>query len=441
MAALFSHFGARRYAYNWGGRAASDGNRFCYVAYKRRAEGSKSARAARAARSGFPKFKKRGSDCDRYRIQHRALRLEVAVMWSYRVSGRVRTHENMRKLARTRRRAPNGPGSVQRPIRRRGTRVEIVFAVDVARPQSRTRCPTLPRWWVSMSGCVLATVADADGNILARPPQPRALDCVLDEIRVADRRRSRCENGSRRYRERTRELGALHARARNIRTNCLHHITTDLAKSHGTTVVEGAVWSALAQQKHLLGARTRRRQLHDAAPRGNPATARLQDPLVRVRADHRRQVLSSSKTCPHVGMSKTYGWAAKWTARSARRSTTATTTPRSTSLPTRNETTLHAVSAAADGAQLGLRSSGVQKQDLNRHHPSGQPGRELGRAQDGYSTTRCRTAHRSGERDGAGRSTRTREPGNTESARSLWNPETGYTNQSANQTPRFRVTL
>ena len=189
-------------------------------------------------------------------------------MWSYRASGGSAPTRTCANWPATPRRDPNAPRSAQRTIRRRGTRIEIVFAVDVARPQSTNQVAD-PASVVGVDVGVrrLATVADADGNILARHSNPRALDCVLDEMRVADQPcRSRCVEGSRRYRERSRELGALHARARNIRSNCLHHITTDLAKSHGTTVAEGAVWSGLAQQKHLLGARTRRRQLHDAAP-------------------------------------------------------------------------------------------------------------------------------------------------------------------------------
>ena len=222
---------------------------------------------AEGGKVGFPKFKKRGSDCDRYRISTGALRLDGRRHVVIPRVGRVRTHENMRKLARLVEKGPERAKIRSATIRRRGTRIEIVFAVDVARPQSTNQVAD-PASVVGVDVGVrrLATVADDRGEVIARHDNPRALDCVLDEIRVADRCRSRCVEGSRRYRERSRELGALHARARNIRTNCLHHITTDLAKSHGTIVVEGAVWSALAQQKHLLGARTRRRQLHDAAP-------------------------------------------------------------------------------------------------------------------------------------------------------------------------------
>ena len=147
VGALFSHFGARRYAYNWTVEQLRR-HRFCYAAHKRRSESvpeiasgpaghaydwramraapaypdrrdlrkqwnvekhqrcvnsetgevwwtqnSKEAYAngifdacdafdkwarscAEGGKVGFPKFKKRGSDCDRYRISTGALRLD-----------------------------------------------------------------------------------------------------------------------------------------------------------------------------------------------------------------------------------------------------------------------------------------------------------------------------------------------------------------------------
>ena len=394
VAALFSHFGARRYAYNWAVEQLRR-HRFCYVAYKRRcesvpeivsgsaghgydwramrsgpaypdrralrkqwnvekhqrcvnaesgevwwtqnskeayangifdacdafdkwarscAEGGKGGKGSKGGKVGFPKFKKRGSDCDRYRISTGALRLEGRRHVVIPRVGRVRTHENMRKLARHTEKGPERARIRSATLRRRGTRVEIVFAVDIARPQSANQVAD-PASVVGVDVGVrrLATVADADGDILALHPNPRALDCVLDEIRVADRRRSRCVNGSRRYRERTRELGALHARARNIRTNCLHHITTDLAKSHGTTVVEGAVWSGLAQQKHLPGARTRRRQLHDAAPGEIRRQLGYKTRWYGSELIVADKFYPSSKTCSQCGHVQNIGWAAKWT--------------------------------------------------------------------------------------------------------------------------------
>ena len=139
-------------------------------------------------------------------------------------------------------------------------------------------------------------------------------------------------------------------------------------------------------------------------------------------------------------MSKTSDGPPNGPARSARRSMTATTTPRSTSLHTRGETTLHAVCAVADGAQSGLRSSGVQKQDLNPPPPLGATGRELG------TSPRRLQQHQmlggspeAGTRRGgsAVKDTRTRE--HRISAEPL-EPRDGVHKSKRQQTPRFRVT-
>ena len=385
QAGLFSHFGARRYAYNWAVEQLLR-HRFCYVAHKRRAasvpeiasgptghaydwravraapaypdrrelrkqwnvekhrrcvntetgevwwpQNSKEAYSngifdacdafdrwarscAEGGKVGFPRFKKRGSGCDRYRISTGALRLDGRRHVVIPRIGRVRAHENMRSLARLVEKGPDRARIRSATLRRRGPRIEIVFAVDIARPQSTDQVAD-PDSVVGVDVGVrrLAVVADDRGEVIARHDNPRALDSVLEDIKSVSRRRSRCVGGSRRYRELTRRLGALHARARSIRSNCLHHITTDLAKSHGTIVAEGAVWSALAQQKHLPGARTRRRQLHDAAPGEIRRQLGYKTRWYGSELIIADKFYPSSKTCPSCGHVQDIGWAAEWT--------------------------------------------------------------------------------------------------------------------------------
>lgn len=271
------------------------------------------ARVDGSRQVGFPRFKKRGSDCDRYRVTTGGLRLEGRRHVVIPRIGPVRTHENMRKLARLVEKGPDRARIRSATIRRRGSRIEVVLSVDVARPQQPRVVDPDSVVGIDVGVRWLAVIADADGDILKRHANPRALDHVLDDIKTASRRRSRCVRGSRRYRELTRRLGDLHARAHNIRTNRLHHITTDLAKSHGTIVVEGANWSGLAQQKHLPGARTRRRSLTDAAPgeirRQLGYKTRWCGSQLVVADQH----YPSSKTCSSCGHLQDIGWAAKWT--------------------------------------------------------------------------------------------------------------------------------
>jgi putative transposase len=111
----------------------------------------------------------------------------------------------------------------------------------------------------------LATVADEDGTVVQRVPNARPLDAALKELRHANRARSRCTKGSRRYRERTTEISRLHRRVNDARTHHLHVLTTRLAKTHGRIVVEGLDAAGMLRQKGLRGARARRRGLSDAA--------------------------------------------------------------------------------------------------------------------------------------------------------------------------------
>ena len=66
----------------------------------------------------------------------------------------------------------------------------------------------------------------------------RALDRSLTRLRRIHRARARCRPGLLRYRRRTSAISALNARLANQRSDAIHRLTTRLAKTHGTVVVE-----------------------------------------------------------------------------------------------------------------------------------------------------------------------------------------------------------
>ena len=179
------------------------------------------------------------------------------------VIGTVRTHENMRRIERLIR---SGRARVLAiSVRRNGTRIDASVRVLLQRPiQPKVALPD-SRVGVDVGVRRLATVADADGTVVERVPNPRPLDAALKELRHASRARSRCTKGSRRYRERTTEMSRLHRRVNDVRTHHLHVLTTRLAKTHGRIVVEGLDAAGMLRQKGLPGARARRRGLFDAA--------------------------------------------------------------------------------------------------------------------------------------------------------------------------------
>ena len=99
--------------------------------------------------------------------------------------------------------------------------------------------------------------------VIERVENPRALDRNLAQLRRLHRARSRCVRGSVRYRRRTEALSVLNARIANQRVHAMAVLTTRLAKTHGTVVVESLYVSPMLRQKHVGGGR-RRRNLADA---------------------------------------------------------------------------------------------------------------------------------------------------------------------------------
>ena len=158
----------------------------------------------------------------------------------------------------------------------------------------------------------LATVANEDGTVLERVPNPRPLDAALTELRHVSRARSRCTKGSRQYRERTTEMSRLHRRVNDVRTHHLHCLTTRLAQNHGRIVVEGLDAAGMLRQKGLPGARARRRGLSDAAlgtPRRHLSYKTGWYGSQLVVAD---RWFPSSKTCHQCEHVQDIGWAEHW---------------------------------------------------------------------------------------------------------------------------------
>ena len=310
-AAIRRHFGARRYAYNWTVaeiRRELDLYRECGVSFgppslyrlRRRwnrdkhrvaldAEGNpwwievskeafsngiadavsaywrwQKSRKQGSGWVGFPRFRRKGRDADRYRVTTGAFGLSGRRHVKLPRVGLVRTHQNTRRLDRLL--SLGRARLLNVTVRRRGRRLLAVFGVELVRPQSKVR-PARPESVVGVDAGVrrLATVARPNGEIIERVAGPRALKRSLVRLRRLHRARSRCQRGSVRYRRRTAAISALNARIASQRSDAIHKVTTRLAKTHGTIVVESLSVSGMMRQKHIPGARVRRRGLWDAA--------------------------------------------------------------------------------------------------------------------------------------------------------------------------------
>ena len=359
-AALCRHFGARRYAYNWTiGQIRQEMALFreCGVSYgppslmrlRKRwnrqkhdvavdAEGnpwwtevSKEAFANGVADAvtaywnwqkslsgrrdgppvGFPGFRKKSADQDRYRVTTGSFGLADRRHLRLPRVGAVRTHENMRRLHRllglSRARLLNVT------VRRRGNRILAVYQVEVRRPQSNHR-PSRPHSRVGVDAGVrrLATVANHDGQVIERIENPKPLERSLRQMKALHRARSRCTRGSVRYRRRTAAISCLSHRIANQRRHAMHVLTTRLAKTHGSVVVEDLNVAGMLRQKGLPGARGRRRRLSDAGM--GELRRQLEykcgwygSELVLADRYH-----PSSRLCSACGLANDIGWRQRW---------------------------------------------------------------------------------------------------------------------------------
>lgn len=290
--------------------AFADGIRAAVDAYWNWQASRSGERAGR--RVGFPRFAKKGRDRDRVTFTTGAIRIEPdrRHVTLPRI-GTVRTHENTRRLARLIAKGRARIFSVT--LSRRGTRLLAAFRVLIQRPQQAHVTEPGSRVGVDVGVRVLATVANREGVVIERVPNPRPLEAALKQLRRLGRRRSRRTIASRGYVETQSEIARLQRRVANIRTHHIHRLTTKLAKTHGEIVVEGLDVAGMLQQKGLTGARTRRRGLSDAAlgePRRQLAYKTGWYGSILVIAD---RWYPSSKTCHACGRKQDIGWAEYWT--------------------------------------------------------------------------------------------------------------------------------
>ena len=263
-------------------------------------------------RVGFPRLRKRGRDQDRYTITTGSFGLVDGRHIRIPKVGVVRLHENARRLQRL---IDLGRARVlSMSVRRHGDRVLVALRVAVQRPQ-RHHQPSLPASTIGVDVGVrlLATVANANGEVIARVDNPAPLNAAMRELRRLCRQRSRRTPGSTRDRATNRKISVLHARISNIRQHHMHVLTTSLAKTHGRIVVEGLDAAGMVQQRGLPGARARRRGLADAALAEPRRQLRYKCTWYGSELVEADRFYPSSKTCHHCRHVQTIGWADHWT--------------------------------------------------------------------------------------------------------------------------------
>jgi len=202
----------------------------------------------KGARVGFPRFKKRGRAPDTCRFTTGAIRVEPD---RHHVTlprlGKVRTHESTRKL--TRRVEQHSARIRSATISRRAHRWFVSFSVELLREVPATNGKT------SIVGVDVGVrylaVAAGPGLVAQIEENPRALSRNLRVLARAQRAVARRKPGSQGHEESRRQVARVHARITNIRCDALHKLTTRLARSHGTVVVEQLNVAGMLRNRHL----------------------------------------------------------------------------------------------------------------------------------------------------------------------------------------------
>jgi putative transposase len=226
------------------------------------------------ARVGFPRFKRRGRCRESFRYTTGSFGISGRTRVQLPRIGHVRTHEPTLKLKR---KLEAGAARIlSATVCREGDRWFCSFCCEVDR---RDQPPSHPASVVGVDAGVRNLAVLSTGTSVQNP---RALERVRHKLRRLERRADRQRtannpgcydehgrmirgarpvNRSKRQRRTEHQIARLHARARSIRPDALHKLTSELAARHGTIVVERLNARGLCRG----GNRGLRRALHDAA--------------------------------------------------------------------------------------------------------------------------------------------------------------------------------
>jgi putative transposase len=250
-------------AYNGGLDGLARGLR----AFSRSREGRRTGQ-----RIGFPRFKRRGRSRESFKVTTGSFGVSGHTRLRIPRVGQVRTHEPTTALLRK-----VGAGEARilsATVSRRGGRWFCSFTCEVARGDPP---PERPDATVGVDVGIRHLAVLSTGE---KAPNPRALERAQRRLRRlqrrADRQRRRSnpecydERGraikgrhpsrrSARLRRTERRIARMHDQARNVRRDAISKLTTRLAQTYGTVVVERLNVAGMVRNRRLA------RALHDAS--------------------------------------------------------------------------------------------------------------------------------------------------------------------------------
>ncbi|SED20808.1 IS607 family element RNA-guided endonuclease TnpB [Streptomyces sp. TLI_105] len=169
--------------------------------------------------------------------------------------GAIRTHESTRKLQR---RVANGTARIlSATIRYERGRWFVSFQVEVKREIERVTRPGVTVG-VDLGVKVLAVMADSLGEI-RYIPNPEHYDTALKVLKRLSRRVSRRQGPDRRTGQKpskrwikaNAERNQVHHRVANLRADALHKLTTGITAEYGTVVVEDLNVAGMLRNRRL----------------------------------------------------------------------------------------------------------------------------------------------------------------------------------------------
>ena len=221
----------------------------------------------KGARLGFPQFKKKNRSRETYRIGTGIIKFTDRRHIQLPRLGVIRLGENARRLDRL-------IGKNMAEIKAATVTVQadgcyVSLQVDVLRPQRRHQ-PTQPdsKVGVDLGTRKYAVIANADATFVEQVEHPAPLKAALKKLRRLQRAyaRSRRANpdGSNRQTALKHQISRAHADVAAQRRDFAHKLTTRLAKTHGTVVIEDLYVKGMLTKNQAAGGRRRRRELADA---------------------------------------------------------------------------------------------------------------------------------------------------------------------------------
>lgn len=199
----------------------------------------------KGAKIGFPRFRSKHKAVPSVRFTTGAIRADGATA-VLPILGRIKLREDVTaRLA--------GARILSATVRFARGRWFVSFTVaqDVQRP-----APTRPDDVIGIDLGIKTLAVLSDGTQI---PNPRHLGTALRKVRRAARRVSRRQGPDRRtgqhpsnrWRRASARLGGLHGRVADVRKDSIHKLTTNVARTHGTVVIEDLNVAGMTKNRRL----------------------------------------------------------------------------------------------------------------------------------------------------------------------------------------------